>query len=67
MALAASITACKPLAHKRFTVLPPTVVGKPANKAAILATFLLSSPLWLAAPAITSSILLVHQYVRIAL
>ena len=58
MALAASIILCKPLAHNLFTVLPPTVDGNPANNAAILATFLLSSPAWFAAPAITSSITL---------
>ena len=40
----ASIILCKPLAHNLFTVFPPTVMGKPANNAAILATSLLSSP-----------------------
>ena len=47
--------ACKPEAHKRLTVFPATVTGKPASNAAILATFLLSSPAWLAAPIYTSS------------
>ncbi len=54
--LAASMMACKPEAHKRFTVFPATLTGKPASNAAILATLRLSSPAWLAAPAITSSI-----------
>ena len=56
IALDASIIACSPLAHSLFTVMPATVTGNPASKADIRATFLLSSPLWLAAPAITSSI-----------
>ena len=42
--LAASMMACKPEAHKRFTVFPATVTGKPASNAAILATLRLSSP-----------------------
>src|SRR5436190_23616246 len=54
--LEASIIARRPDAHKRFTVLPATETGNPANNAAILATLRLSSPAWLAAPAITSSI-----------
>ena len=54
--LDASIIACSPDAHKRLTVLPATVTGKPASNAAILATLRLSSPAWFAAPAITSSI-----------
>ena len=54
----ASIMACSPDAQSLFTVFPPTVTGKPASKAAILATSRLSSPLWLAAPAITSSMAL---------
>ncbi len=37
-------------------VSPGTVQGNPARRAAILATFLLSSPAWLAHPIITSSI-----------
>src|SRR6267154_3050206 len=48
--------ACRPEAHSRFTVIPPTVVGKPERRAAIRATLRLSSPAWLAAPKITSSI-----------
>ena len=54
--LDASIIACNPEAHKRLTVLPATVTGKPASKAAILATLRLSSPAWFASPAIISSI-----------
>ncbi len=54
--LAASITACKPDAQRRFTVFPATVTGKPASRAAMRATLRLSSPAWLASPAITSSI-----------
>ena len=45
MARPASIMACMPLAHKRFTVRPATVTGSPASNAAILATLRLSSPL----------------------
>ena len=55
MVRALSMMACKPLAQSLFTVLPATDVGKPANKAAMRATLRLSSPAWLAAPAITSS------------
>ena len=45
IALAASIIACNPEAHKRFTVLPLTVTGSPDSNAAILPTLRLSSPL----------------------
>ena len=55
MALAPSMMASSPLAHNRFTVTPATEGGKPASSAAIRATLRLSSPLWFAAPAITSS------------
>ena len=55
IARAASPTASKPEAHKRFTVMAGTESGKPANKDAIRATLRLSSPAWLAQPKITSS------------
>ncbi len=38
-----------------FTVAPGTSTGSPASSTPILATFLLSSPAWLAAPQYTSS------------
>jgi len=44
MVLALSIIDCRPLAQSLFTVFPATLTGKPASKAAIRATFLLSSP-----------------------
>ena len=44
IAWAAEFTACRPLAHKRVTVVPGTVMGKPAKSAAIRATLRLSSP-----------------------
>lgn len=50
------MTAPNPLAHKRFTVWPGTVTGKPASNSAFLATLRLSSPAWLVSPKITSSI-----------
>ena len=55
IALEALIVAAIPEAHKRFTVSPPIVSGKPASSKDILATFRLSSPAWLAQPKITSS------------
>ena len=39
-----------PLAQRRFTVTPATDSGRPASRAAIRATFRLSSPAWLAQP-----------------
>ena len=56
MAIAPFMILCNPLAHKRFTVYPGTLVGMPANNDAIRATLRLSSPAWFAAPKITSSI-----------
>ncbi len=56
MARAESITAPKPLAHRRFTVWPGTVTGRPASNSAFRATLRLSSPAWLVSPKITSSI-----------
>ena len=55
MVRALSIIACKPLAQSLFTVVAATSTDKPARREAIRATLRLSSPLWLAAPAITSS------------
>ncbi len=56
MLRAAAIEADKPEAHKRFTVSPGTVYGKPASNNAIRATLRLSSPAWFAQPMITSPI-----------
>jgi len=50
MARAAMPTASMPEPHKRFTVVPGTSAGKPANKLAMRATLRLSSPAWLAQP-----------------
>ena len=47
---AASQTASIPEPHSRFTVAPGISTGSPASSTAIRATFLLSSPAWLAAP-----------------
>jgi len=47
---AASQTASIPDPHSRFTVAPGISTGSPASSTAIRATFLLSSPAWLAAP-----------------
>ncbi len=58
MYLAASTVALKPDAHKRLTVWPGTVIGKPAINEAIRATLRLSSPAWFAQPIITSTTLL---------
>ena len=53
--------ACMPAsrldAQRRLTVLPGTLVGRPASSAAIRATFLFSSPAPLALPKVTSSML----------
>jgi len=56
MARAAQAIASIPDPHSRFTVAPGMSTGRPASRPAILATFLLSSPAWLAAPQYTSSI-----------
>ena len=56
MARAALAMASIPDPHSRFTVAPGTSTGRPASRTAIRATFLLSSPAWLAAPQYTSSI-----------
>ena len=50
IARAASLTASMPEPHSRFTVAPGISTGRPASSTAIRATFLLSSPAWLAAP-----------------
>ena len=54
-ACAAVITACIPDPQSRLTVAPGTLSGRPASSTAIRATLRLSSPAWLAAPHITSS------------
>ncbi len=56
MARAAPAMASIPDPHSRFTVAPGISTGRPASRTAILATFLLSSPAWFAAPQYTSSI-----------
>ena len=55
MARAATETASMLEPHKRFTVVPGTVCGRPASSSAMRATFRLSSPAWFAHPKITSS------------
>src|SRR5712691_11777700 len=55
MARAACTAASSPLAQSRFKVTPGTSAGSPARSSAIRATFLLSSPAWLAQPKKTSS------------
>ena len=50
IARAASLTASMPEPQSRFTVAPGISTGSPASSTAIRATFLLSSPAWLAAP-----------------
>jgi hypothetical protein len=50
MARAALAIASIPDPHSRFTVAPGISTGRPASSTAIRATFLLSSPAWLAAP-----------------
>ncbi len=56
IARAAQAMASMPDPHSRFTVAPGTSTGRPASSTPILATFLLSSPAWFAAPQYTSSI-----------
>src|SRR5690606_3953109 len=51
----AEFTAWRPEPHRRFTVWPGTLTGRPASRPAIRATFRLSSPGWLAQPRMTSS------------
>ena len=55
MARLASTTASIPEPHRRLTVTPGTVTGRPASRTAIRATSRLSSPAWLPAPMNTSS------------
>ena len=56
IARAASEIASMPDPQSRFTVAPGISTGSPASSTPIRATFLLSSPAWLAAPQYTSSI-----------
>lgn len=49
-------TASRPDPQSRFTVVAGTLTGRPASRAAIRATFRLSSPAWFAQPSSTSSI-----------
>src|SRR6516165_6487599 len=56
MARAASAIASIPDPQSRLTVAPGICTGSPASSTPIRATFLLSSPAWLAAPQYTSSI-----------
>src|SRR5690606_10663622 len=55
MARKAVPTASMPEPHRRFMVVPGTLVGRPASSADMRATLRLSSPAWLAQPMITSS------------
>ena len=55
MRRAAAPTASSPDAQSRLSVIPGTVSGSPAISALMRATLRLSSPAWLAQPAITSS------------
>src|SRR5437870_1368493 len=55
IARAAALIAASPDAQSRLNVTPATVTGKPARRAAIRATFRLSSPAWFAQPRYTSS------------
>src|SRR5712671_6052658 len=48
IARAASPTALRPEAHRRLTVMPATLSGKPASNSAMRATLRLSSPAWFA-------------------
>ena len=52
---AASVNACMPDPHSRLTVTPGTETGMPASRRPMRATLRLSSPAWLAQPAMTSS------------
>src|SRR5437762_10834574 len=55
IARAAALIAARPEAQSRLNVTPATETGKPARRAAIRATFRLSSPAWFAQPRYTSS------------
>src|SRR2546430_581261 len=55
MARAAALIAERPEEQRRLKVRPATETGKPARRAAIRATFRLSSPAWFAQPRYTSS------------
>ncbi|MCY1297258.1 hypothetical protein D9M70_466910 [compost metagenome] len=50
IARAALPTASRPEPHRRFSVVPGTLTGRPASSAAMRATLRLSSPAWLAQP-----------------
>src|SRR5690606_10838820 len=51
----AAFTAWRPEPHRRFTVWPGTLTGRPASRPAIRAMLRLSSPAWFAQPRMTSS------------
>src|SRR5207249_1191937 len=55
IARAAALIAASPEAQRRLNVTPATETGSPARRAAIRATFRLSSPAWFAQPRYTSS------------
>src|SRR6266480_4601722 len=55
MARDAALIAARPDEQRRLKVRPATETGKPARRAAIRATFRLSSPAWFAQPRYTSS------------
>ena len=57
MRSAAMATALRPEAQKRFTVMPPTLVGRPASTAPMRATFRPCCASGMAQPQITSSML----------
>ena len=52
--LAASATACRPEEQKRLMVMPGTVIGRPASRAPMRATFMPCSASGMAQPTITS-------------
>ena len=52
--IAASATALRPLAQKRFTVMPGTDTGRPASSRPMRATFMPCSPSGIAQPTTTS-------------
>ncbi len=54
-ARAAAPMASMPEPHRRLTVVPGTLIGRPASREDMRATLRLSSPAWLAQPKITSS------------
>src|SRR5207237_381663 len=55
IARASALIAARPEAQRRLNVTPATETGSPARRAAIRATFRLSSPAWFAQPRYTSS------------